>query len=196
MRYVIIVDMQNDFITGPLGSKEAQEVAKKMVDFIPTLADGKTAVIMTKDTHDIEDYFSTLEGQKLPVKHCCKFCSGWHLVPEIYDTVIENKFILPTSNRDIENGIVYKDTFGSIDLINGIADFSLFVDNMYPHEFMIMGVCTDICVISNAMLLKAMFPDVPIKIMAEYCAGVTPERHENALKAMEYCHMDIIRKEN
>lgn len=195
MRYVIIVDMQNDFITGALGSKEAQEVARKMVDFIPTLADGNTAVIMTKDSHD-KDYLSTLEGKKLPVKHCQKFCSGWHIVPEIYDTVMENNFILPTSDEGIEKGIVYKDTFGSIDLANGICELAAFADNMEPHEFMIMGVCTDICVISNAMLLKIDFPNVPIKIMADYCAGVTPERHENALKAMEYCHMDIIREEN
>ena len=163
MNVLIVVDMQNDFITGSLGSEEAvkivSEVVKKVKEF-----EGR--VIFTRDTH-FENYSETSEGKKLPVSHCIKNTDGWQICREL----------LPYAKE-----IVDKITFGSKEL-------PLMLEN--PKSIELCGLCTDICVISNAVLLKAHFPEAEISVDSSCCAGVTPESHNNALKAMEMLHITI-----
>lgn len=163
MNVLIVVDMQNDFITGSLGSEEAvkivSEVVKKVKEF-----EGR--VIFTRDTH-FENYSETSEGKKLPVSHCIKNTDGWQICREL----------LPYAKE-----IVDKITFGSKEL-------PLMLEN--PKSIELCGLCTDICVISNAVLLKAHFPEAEISVDSSCCAGVTTESHNNALKAMEMLHITI-----
>ena len=168
MKYLIIVDMQRDFIDGALGTKEAVAI----VPYVKTLIkdfDGK--VLFTKDTHSA-GYLETAEGKKLPVAHCIKGTAGWELHPEL------------EALRKTE--VIEKLTFGSKELIELLKKES----NL--ESITLAGLCTDICVISNALLLKAYFPEIPISVEARGCAGVTPESHENALSAMKMCQIDII----
>lgn len=168
MKYLIIVDMQNDFIDGALGTKEAVAIVPYVKSLIENF-DG--TVLFTKDTH-FEGYLKTAEGGKLPVPHCIKGTEGWELHPEL------------EALRKTE--VIEKLTFGSKELIELLSkEESL-------DGVTLAGLCTDICVISNALLLKAYFPEVPISVEAKGCAGVTPTSHENALSAMKMCQIDII----
>ncbi|MCR5830135.1 MAG: cysteine hydrolase [Lachnospiraceae bacterium] len=166
-KLLVIVDMQNDFIgDGSLGTKEAAAI----VDGIAAYAKGfDGTVIATMDTH-AENYMNTQEGRKLPVPHCIKPTDGWKLDPKIEEVV---------------SGKIEKGTFGSVALGELIAR------NKYDSvEF--CGVCTDICVISNALLAKAFSPETPVRVLRDLCAGVTPESHETALKAMASCQIEIV----
>lgn len=171
MRILVVVDMQNDFIDGALGTGEAlaivPEVRKKIAGF-----EGK--VIFTRDTHD-EDYMDTQEGRNLPVPHCIKDTHGWQIRDELEEL------------RDTEP--LDKPSFGSLELPERIDALS---DGEEIEEIVLIGLCTDICVISNAMIIKAAFPEVPVTVDSRCCAGVTPESHENALKAMSACHIRVI----
>lgn len=171
-KVLVVVDMQNDFITGALANIEGQKIIPAMVDYIKNF-DGD--IIATLDTH-YDNYLETMEGKKLPVPHCIKETEGWRLVPDIADA-IKNKAVM----------MFKKETFGSTDLADYIADF-------YDAdvEIEICGVCTDICVISNALVIKATIPNRKITVLKDLCAGVTPESHETALKAMAACHIDIV----
>lgn len=173
MKYLIVVDMQKDFITGSLGTKEAQailtEVAAKVRNY-----EGR--VIFTRDTHG-EDYLDTQEGKKLPVKHCIIYEEGWHIAGELKDL------------QEKRGGKIYdKPTFGSVELASELKEEN---ERMAIEEIELCGLCTDICVISNALLLKAFMPEVPIAVDASCCAGVTPESHRNALEAMKMCQIEI-----
>ncbi|SFX53955.1 cysteine hydrolase family protein [Ruminococcus sp. XPD3002] len=172
MKVLIVIDMQNDFTVGVLGNPQTAAVTEKVVraieDFRSKEKDGQ--IIATLDTH-YENYMETQEGKNLPVPHCIKGSEGWKLVPEVDKALGENCLRLE------------KKTFGAIDLPEKIADGA--------EEFIIMGVCTDICVISNAMILKAAFPEIPVRVISDCCAGVTPESHNNALNAMRSCQMII-----
>lgn len=174
MKVLVVIDMQNDFITGVLGNAETASVVDKVVkrinDFHEAEKDGR--IIATLDTH-FENYLSTQEGKNLPVPHCIKGTNGWNLVDQIKSLLSENDVM------------INKETFGAIDLPDVIRKMG------YVDEIRIVGVCTDICVISNAMILKAAFPEVPIKVTSSCCAGVTPESHENALNAMKICQIII-----
>lgn len=170
-KLLLVVDMQNDFIDGALGSEEAlgivDAVAKRISDF-------SGEVIFTRDTH-FENYLSTAEGKKLPVKHCIKDSLGWQ---------ISEKLPIPQSAR-----IIDKETFGSSELAMLLARENL----LSPiSEIEIVGLCTDICVISNAFLLKAYLPECEISVNSALCRGVTPESHQNALAAMAACQINII----
>lgn len=191
MKIVVVVDMQNDFIDGNLGSPEAQAIVPVMISRLHELDDGETLLFFTKDTHSL-DYYNTQEGQKLPVMHCVEGSVGWSINKEISSYVDYGSNFLTYSTHDIRKSRVLKTTFGSIELANTIR--GLVNDN--PHinidEVILMGVCTDICVISNAMLLKAYCPELPITVDASCCAGVTPESHKNALAAMKMCQINII----
>ncbi len=164
--------MQNDFIDGALGTPEAvaivPKVMVKMMNF-----DG--LVLATRDTHG-EDYLETQEGKKLPVKHCIKGTHGWEIKEEIQQLLISQP--------------IDKPTFGSEALGNVLKDLNNDVEPI--DSITLVGLCTDICVISNAMLLKAFLPEVPIMVDASCCAGVTPESHERALEAMKACQIEII----
>lgn len=164
---IIVVDMQNDFIDGALGTKEAQEMLPRLKK---KLAEEKNArLIFTMDTHG-ENYLETQEGKKLPVKHCIKNSTGWQIAPSLAEFAQTGT-------------IIEKPTFGSVELPKLLAD---------ADEVELVGLCTDICVISNALLIKAFYPELPVKVNASCCAGVTPESHENALNAMKMCQIEIV----
>lgn len=172
-RYLVVVDMQNDFIHGSLGSKEAEKIVSNVVDKIENF---QGTILYTMDTHD-ENYLNTEEGKNLPIVHCVKGTSGWELNQGI-KTAIEAK-----------NGIEFrKETFGSKELGNFLAEKA---DQNVIKDITFVGLCTDICVISNALLAKAFAPDIPIYIDSACCAGVTKESHNQALEAMKMCHIQI-----
>lgn len=173
MKYLIVVDMQNDFITGSLGTKEACAILPNVVEKIKNY-DGQ--IIFTKDTHTSE-YFNTQEGKNLPVKHCILNEEGWNL-----DNKLEN--LVQNAGWKIYN----KPTFGCVELA---ADLKSENAQTPIEEIELCGLCTDICVISNALLLKTFMPEVPIYVDADCCAGVTLESHKNALKAMKMCQIYI-----
>lgn len=167
MKYLIVVDMQVDFITGSLGSDLATAIVPNVVEKVKNF-DGK--VIFTRDTH-FEDYMQTQEGTKLPVPHCIKDTDGWQVCDELQPYV---------------ETIIDKVTFGSVDLPKMLEDFGEPID-----EIELCGLCTDICVISNAMILKAAFPEVKITVDASCSAGVTVESHNTALNAMKAVQIEI-----
>ena len=168
MKYLIVVDMQNDFITGSLGSSMAEAIVPAVTEKVKNF-DGK--VIFTRDTH-FENYMSTQEGKKLPVEHCIKDTHGWQVCDEL----------LPYVKVAVD-----KITFGSTELPDLIK-----ADNMEIEEIELCGLCTDICVISNAMLLKAAFPEVKITVDSTSCAGVSMESHNTALAAMKAVQIEIV----
>lgn len=176
MKILIMVDMQNDFISGTLGNSEAQtilpRVCKKVREFI---AKNPSDFFYTMDTHN-ENYLDTIEGKKLPVPHCIKGTIGWELPVELNE-IVKN---LPEKCR------IEKNTFGADKLPEAIKCF----ENV--EEIELIGVCTDICVISNAILLKAFFPEVKIVVNGSCCAGTSAESHSRALEAMKMCHIDIV----
>ena len=169
---LIIVDMQNDFIDGALGTKEAVAIVPKVEDKIRNF-DGE--VFFTRDTHETW-YLETQEGKNLPVPHCIRGTEGWQIRKEL------------DALRKTEP--IDKETFGSTDLAE---DLLALHEDEEIGSITLVGLCTDICVISNALLLKATLPEVPIYVDAACCAGVTPESHENALKAMETCQIKVMR---
>ena len=161
---LIVVDMQNDFIDGALGTKEAAaivpNVKKKIQEYVAQGAE----IIYTRDTHT-EDYMNTNEGKNLPVPHCIKGTQGWEIADGLY----------------VENcKIVDKPTFGYI----GWADYAF-------EEVELIGLCTDICVVSNALMIKALFPEINVSVDASCCAGVTPQSHEAALTTMKMCQIKV-----
>jgi len=163
MKYLIVVDMQNDFITGSLGSKLAEAIVPNVVEKVKNF-DGK--VIFTRDTH-FADYMNTQEGKKLPVEHCIKDTDGWQICDELKPYV---------------NEVVDKITFGSVELPKMVSD---------ADDIELCGLCTDICVISNAMILKATYPEVKITVDSNCCAGVSVESHNTALDAMKAVQIEI-----
>ncbi len=166
-RLLVVVDMQKDFIDGALGTSEAQKIVGNVKEKIENY-DGD--VVFTLDTHS-EIYLSTQEGKNLPVEHCIKGTSGWELDENL---------------KELAQGrqIFEKPTFGSVELAEYV------VSKEYT-EVELIGLCTDICVISNAMLIKAFLPEVKVAVDASCCAGVTPESHNNALSAMAMCQIEI-----
>ena len=171
-KVLVVVDMQNDFIDGALGTKEAVAIVPKVEEKIKNF-DG--TVLFTRDTHETY-YLDTQEGKKLPVPHCIRDTEGWQIRSEL-DALRKTKPI-------------DKETFGSTELAGDLVAMNI-DDEIESITF--VGLCTDICVISNALLTKASLPEVPIIVDAKCCAGVTPESHENALKAMEVCQIQIDR---
>lgn len=172
-KFLVIVDMQKDFVDGALGSKEACAMVPAAVRKIKNFDGG---IFVTYDTH-FENYMETAEGRKLPVPHCIKGTEGWKLDKDIA-AALKGKDYVP----------VEKNTFGSVDLPELIGKAA------GGEEFSIelIGLCTDICVVSNALLLKANFPEAAIAVDEKCCAGVTPEKHEAALETMRSCQIDII----
>ena len=173
-KILIVVDMQNDFIDGALGTKEAQAIVLNVCDKIKEF-DG--LVYYTQDTH-FEDYLDTIEGKHLPVMHCLKGSEGWQINPQVMTE------LLAKHAKAIE-----KYTFGSLDLLE---ELEVLHQKEVIDSITLIGLCTDICVISNALLLKAKFLDVPIEVDSTACAGVTVGSHKNALQAMKMCHIDVM----
>lgn len=177
---LIVVDMQNDFVTGALGTPEAQAIVPKVVEKIKSW---KGKVLYTRDTHH-NNYLETQEGKRLPVKHCLRGTRGWQLVDEVDATISDEDWCE-------DNPVYDKFTFGSFRLASDLKDV-FWCTSVDITSITLVGLCTDICVISNAMLLKAALPSVPIIVDASCCAGVTPESHKNALAAMKMCQIEIV----
>lgn len=168
-KILIVVDMQNDFIDGALGTAEAQKIVPEVKRVIDTF---KGDIYFTRDTHG-ESYMNTQEGRNLPVPHCIKGSNGWEISSAL-DTFVAK-------------GIIDKPSFGYLNIADEIAKSGTDIE-----EITLVGLCTDICVISNAMILKAAFPETVISVVASACAGVTPESHQNALEAMKMCQIIVI----
>lgn len=171
MNYLIVVDMQEDFVNGCLGSMEAKAIVKPMTEYVQNF-DGR--VIFTMDTHG-EDYLKTFEGQQLPVAHCIKGSEGWKIVDEL---------------KPFAKNCVEKSTFASVDLAKFLKEEN---DRKSIEGIELVGVCTSICVISNAMVFKAFLPEVPIKVNANLCACIGRESHLRALDVMEVAQIEIER---
>ena len=170
-KILIVIDMQNDFIDAALGTKEAVSIVEAVKEKIRSFP--AEDVIATMDTHD-EDYMQTQEGKNLPVMHCIKGTDGWKIRPDIAELLTGAK-------------IYEKPTFGSTALAADLKDLS----EKEEIELELIGLCTDICVVSNALLLKASMPEVRISVDAACCAGVTPQKHLAALETMRSCQIDV-----
>ena len=166
---IVVVDMQNDFIDGALGTREAQEMLPRMVAKLTAARAESVALIFTMDTHGT-DYLATQEGKKLPVEHCIRGTAGWQIADALQPFVREAA------------AVIEKPTFGATVLPAALADYD---------EIEFVGLCTDICVISNALLAKAFYPEKRICVDPACCAGVTPESHANALSAMRMCQIEV-----
>ncbi len=175
-KILIVVDMQNDFIDGALGTKEAAAIVPAVVDEIQRFKADGSLVLYTRDTHH-DDYLNTQEGKKLPVVHCLEGTEGWKLRTEI---------------QALADGaeVFDKPTFGSVQLAQYVCELATRQGGVDLIE--LVGLCTDICVIANAMLLKAFLPETEIAVKADCCAGVTPQSHNNALEAMKMCQIGMI----
>lgn len=185
-KILVVVDMQKDFINGSLGTKEAEVIVprvKSIIDEYVNTDDAK--ILFTKDTHH-ENYLNTSEGKNLPVVHCVEGTDGWQIPDELLENIdLQNLQLF----RDVI--VVSKPTFGFQFIDRCIREF-FGLDESCIDEIRIVGLCTDICVVSNALILKAAFPEVPIVVDSSACAGVTPEKHEAALEVMRSCQINVI----
>lgn len=168
-RLLVVVDMQNDFVYGALGTEQAQKIVPAVAALVEGAKREGADIVYTQDTHG-DDYLSTREGKKLPVPHCLKGSDGWEIVSPLK----------PLCGRAFEKG-----AFGSIALAEYVRDSGY-------GEITLCGVCTDICVVSNALLIKAYCPEADVRAVASACAGTTAENHAAALTAMKSCQIDII----
>ena len=186
-KVLVVVDMQNDFVTGALRNEEAIKIVPNVVKKIDqALKDDNVNLVFTKDLHEDEDYLNTEEGKNLPVKHCINGTEGQDIIPEIKALLYDKK---------CRCTIFHKNTFGCVGLGNSLKTINENENTDPITEVELIGVCTDICVISNALLIKAFIPNVHIVVDASCCAGVTPESHKNALKAMKACQIEIINED-
>ena len=165
-KVLIVIDMQKDFVDGSLANQAAQEIVTPIAEYIRVF-DGK--VIATRDTHETE-YLTTAEGKRLPVEHCIKGTDGWKIMDEIAAALQERNAV-----------ILDKPTFGYLGW-GMLGEYD---------EAVLIGTCTDICVVSNALILKAMFPDLNVKVIGNLCAGTTKENHSAALQVMRCCQVDV-----
>jgi nicotinamidase-related amidase len=179
MKYLIVVDMQNDFISGSLGTKEAEHIVENVCKKIEQYKAEGYEILATRDTHFGEEdpveerrYSNTQEGKNLPVVHCIRGSWGWEIEDQVKQALGEVR-------------IFDKYTFGSEELVS-------YLKNQNPEEIELIGLCTDICVVSNGLLLKAAMPEVPMKVDQNCTAGVTPESHAAALTTMTMCQIAVI----
>lgn len=186
MKVLVIVDMQNDFIYGPLGTPESQAIIPVMAERLKEYEYEHPLVLFTKDTH-YSDYMDTQEGKNLPVSHCIEDTPGWSICKAISSVVDRNPNFYSYSGNDIVGSRIYKNTFGSMRLAELLRDNEDKID-----EVVFMGVCTDICVVSNAILVKAYCPEMRVTVDASCCAGTTPENHKAALQVMKCCQINVI----
>lgn len=170
-KILLVIDMQNDFIDGALGTPEAVSIVDRVVDEIRKYP--AADIIATRDTHG-ENYMETQEGQNLPVKHCIRGTPGWDLNPKVAGALKGA-------------AIIDKPTFGSKELTEQLAKWV----ERDELDITLVGLCTDICVVSNALLIKAFLPESHVRVIADCCAGVTPESHQAALKTMQMCQVQI-----
>ena len=170
-KILLVIDMQNDFIDGALGTREAEAIVDRVADEIKKYP--ARDMIATRDTHT-EDYLNTQEGKNLPVIHCVKGTTGWALNSKIAAALGAAP-------------IIDKPAFGSKVLAERLAQMAQAED----LDITLVGLCTDICVVSNALLIKSFLPETPVRVIAACCAGVTPESHRAALDTMKACQIQI-----
>lgn len=180
------IDLQNDFIDGTLGTKEAVAIVPNVVRKLENTNMRETLVLFTKDTH-YSDYLNTLEGKYLPVPHCIENTPGWSINKEISSVVDNTVSKLVCSTDKIKNSRIYKNTFGSDDLREFLVAHK---DDIEEIEF--CGLCTDICVVSNVLMARQTLPNTKIVVDASCCAGVTPEKHLAALEVMKSCQIEVV----
>lgn len=172
-KFLVVIDMQNDFVDGSLGTAEAQGIVPNVVRRIEDALDAGSTLVFTQDTHH-DDYLSTHEGHMLPVKHCVEGTEGWKVAPAI------SPFVETT---------LKKPTFGCLALVSLLSEESRAQGKNL--DISLCGLCTDICVVSNALLLRAYFPEATIRVFADSTAGSTPQKHEEALSVMRSCQIEI-----
>lgn len=170
-KILLVIDMQNDFIDGALGTPEAEAIVDRVAEEIKKYPAGD--VFATRDTHT-EQYLDTQEGRNLPVTHCVKGTPGWELNPKIAAALAGCT-------------VFDKPTFGSKELAEHVAQLA----QKDELDITLVGLCTDICVVSNALLVKAFLPETTVRVISSCCAGVTPESHQAALRTMEMCQIQI-----
>lgn len=168
-KLLIVVDMQRDFVDGSLGTQEAQAIVPLVKERILKAGEEGWEVLFTRDTHPA-DYLQTQEGRNLPVEHCIQGTEGWEIVDELSGFV---------------GRVIDKPAFGSLELMEYVAEGGY-------GEVELVGLCTDICVVSNALLIKAAAPELQVKVRRSCCAGVTPASHEAALQTMGMCQVEIV----
>lgn len=173
-KLLLVIDMQKDFVTGALANEEAQKIIGNIQKKINAYKAAGYPVFFTRDTHG-ENYMQTQEGKLLPVPHCIKGTDGWQIIEELREEACDD-------------GILDKPTFGCLELPAWLDEK---LSGAAASEIELCGVCTDICVISNAMILKAAYPETTVMVDGSCCAGVTPESHANALEAMKMCQIII-----
>lgn len=178
MKVLVVIDMQNDFLTGVLGNEECANTISQVVDVVRN--GNYDHIFLTRDTHN-ENYMETQEGKKLPVPHCIKNTEGWEINADVMAAVKEK--------YDGKYTIVDKPTFGSADLAKTLKEIC---ENTYDTEIEFVGVCTGICVISNVLLAKANLYEAQVKVIEKACACVTPDTHRTAIDAMKTCQIDIV----
>lgn len=182
-KVLIVVDVQNDFVTGSLGTPEAKAIVPNIVKKVEEYRLNENGIIFTKDIH-YDNYLETAEGKKLPVPHCIAGTVGSDIIPELNaDLSLHLAF-----NEKIYN----KETFGC--RWDNAAWLGWFRDSKPIYEIEIIGLCTDICVITNVLCLKSEYPEVEITVDASCCAGTTPEKHKAALDVMESCQINVINR--
>lgn len=186
MKTLIVIDMQNDFIDGALGTKEAQAIVPNVRKKIEEYEARGDKIIFTRDTHR-ENYLDTMEGKILPVKHCIENTDGWEISKEL-DTSIAS-VIIDKPNFGYVNWASYLSDVDYISEEDNWLDIEIEVP---PECIELVGLCTDICVVSNALILKAIYPETNITVDASCCAGVTPESHKAALTTMRMCQINVI----
>ena len=190
--FLVVIDAQNDFIEGNLGTKEAQQVVPKIVQRIQQSQ--SEIILFTKDTH-YTDYLQTSEGINLPIEHCIINTEGWHINKEIRrawknntNTIVLNS----NANRGLDiNNTIQKPTFGSIALM-GVYSQLMSPNGGKDDTVELCGFCTDVCVITNALMAKSLLPEANIIVNSQLCAGTTPEKHEMALEIMKACQIKVV----
>lgn len=181
-KITIVIDMQNDFLTGALANPDAVSIIPSVLKEI----NAADFVVYTRDTHG-SDYMETQEGKKLPVPHCINGTWGWNIVEELMPRNIDSVI-------NAGNWVIFdKPSFGYVNIWNGITgNFPDLILNNEGVEVTFCGTCTDICVVSNALIVKSLYPEVVVNVKADACAGLTPEKHKAALEVMSSCQINVI----
>ena len=174
-KVLVVVDMQNDFVTDALRNEEGIKIVPNVVKKVKNAVNAGDKLIFTRDTHE-EDYLTTEEGKNLPVVHCIKGTKGWEIIDALE----------PFTKKAV--AVIDKPAFGSVELAKKIEDMARKDDKL---EVELIGLCTDICVVSNALVIKAFNPNIHISVDSTCCAGVTPETHKAALETMKTCHVEV-----
>lgn len=186
MKVLVLVDLQNDFIDGALGSQAAKDIIPnviKKIEEYPNKSD--TLVLFTKDTH-YDNYLETLEGKLLPIEHCIENTKGWSINREVKDVVKRSRFLTCSTDKVI-NSRIYKNTFGSDVLRETLLKYKDLIDRVE-----LIGLCTDICLVSNALMVRQTLPNTEVVVDASCCAGTTLDKHYAALEVMKSCQISVI----